>query len=176
MKQGKPSDTTKGNKLGGSDNGVKQPRRGCVGTYSQSFASAMQAIGNNEFFTGTELVAVATGKPSKLVRIITGEQEYTDNLLSLLASARAEVFIGFSFYPTFASSAALEVLKALAERGVKVRVLSAPSADEIDIVRKLQGTIEFRIWAFQTDLQIMIVDGMEMLFSNTPVQGKERGP
>lgn len=148
-------------------------------TYSQSFASAMQAIVNNEFFTGTELAAVATalatGKPAEVVRIITGEKEYVDNMLSLLASARAEVFIGFSFYPTFASPAALEVLRALAERGVKVRILSAPSADEIDTVRKLQGTIEFRISAFQTDLQIMIVDGIEMLFSNMPVQGKSAG-
>ncbi len=148
-------------------------------TYSQSFASAMQAIVNNEFFTGTELASVATalatGKPAELVRIITGEREYADNLLSLLASARAEVFIGFNFYPTFTSPAALEILKTLAERGVKVRVLSAPSADEIDVVRKLQGPIEFRISAFQTDLQIMIVDGMEMLFSNAPVQGKSSG-
>lgn len=148
-------------------------------TYSQSFASAMQAIVNNEFFTGTDLTAVATalatGKPAESVRIIAGEQEYADNLLSLLASARAEVFIGFNFYPTFASPAALEVLKALAERGVKVRVLSAPSADEIDIVRRLHGSIEFRISAFQTDLQIMIVDGREMLFSNAPVQGRSSG-
>lgn len=148
-------------------------------TYSQSFASAMQAIINSEFFTGTELAAVATalatGKPAELVKIITGEQEYTDNLFSLLASAKVEVLIGFNFYPTFASSAVLEVLMTLAKKGVKVKVLSAPSADEIDIVRKLQGYIEFRISAFQTDLQIMIVDGIEMLFSNASVQGRSSG-
>jgi HTH-type transcriptional regulator, sugar sensing transcriptional regulator len=148
-------------------------------TYSQSFASAMQAIVNNEFFTGTEIAAVATavatGKPAELVKIITDEQEYAENLLSLLASARAEVFIGFNFYPMFTSTAALELLRTLAESGVKVRVLSAPSADEIHIVRKLQEAIEFRISAFQTDLQIMIVDGREMLFSNAPVQGRSLG-
>lgn len=148
-------------------------------TYSQEFATAMQAIVNNEFFTGTELAAVATalatGKPAESVRIIASEQEYIDNLVSLLASAKAEVFIGFNFYPTFASPAALEVLKSLSERRVKVRVLSAPSADEIDIVRRLHGLIEFRISAFQTDLQIMIVDGREMLFSNAPVQGRSSG-
>lgn len=139
----------------------------------------MQAIINNEFFTGTELAAVATaiatGKPAELFRIITGEQEYTDTLLSLLASARSEVLIGFNFHPTFTSAAVLEVLRALAERAVKVKVLSAPSADEVDIVRRLQGHVEFKISAFQTDLQIMIVDGIEMLFSNAPVQRRSSG-
>jgi sugar-specific transcriptional regulator TrmB len=148
-----------------------------IWTYSQSFASAMQAVVNNEFFSGIELASIATslmtGKPAESLHMIAGEQEYADSLLALLASAKSEVFIGFNFYPTFAAPAALEVLRSIAERGVKVRVLSAPSSDEIDIVKRLHGSIEFKISAFQTDVQIMIVDGKEMLFSNSSrVQGK----
>jgi hypothetical protein len=106
----------------------------------------------------------------------SGEQEYADSLLALMASARNEVFIGFNFYPTFAALSALEVLKSLANKGVKGRVLSAPNSDEIDIVRKLHGSIEFKISAFPTDFQIMIVDGKEMLFSNAPrVQSRGTG-
>jgi|GEM_PF-6332939 len=149
-------------------------------TYSQSFASAMQAVVNNEFYSGIELASIATslmtGKPAESLHMIAGEQEYTDSLLSLMASAKNEVFIGFNFYPTFAAPAALEVLRSLADRGVKVRVLSAPNSDEIDIVRKLHRSIEFKISAFPTDVQVMIVDGKEMLFSNAPrVQGKGTG-
>lgn len=145
-------------------------------TLSQSFAGAMQAVVNNEFYSGTELAAIATslmtGRPAESLRMIAGEQEYADSLHSLLASAKNEVFIGFNFYPTFAGPAAIELLRSLGERGVKVRVLSAPSADEVDIVRKLHGPVEFRISAFQTDVQVVIVDGKEMLFSNSP---KARG-
>jgi sugar-specific transcriptional regulator TrmB len=151
-----------------------------IWTYSQSFASAMQAVVNNEFFSGIELASIATslmtGRPAESLRMIAGEQEYVDSLLALMASAKNEVFIGFNFYPTFAAPAALEVLRSIAERGVKVRVLSAPSSDEIDIVKRLHGSIEFKISAFQTDVQIMIVDGKEMLFSNSSrVQGKGTG-
>jgi sugar-specific transcriptional regulator TrmB len=140
-------------------------------TYSQSFAAAMQTIINNEFYTGIELAAIAaslrTGKPAESVKMIAGEQEYADNILSLLASAKSEVIIGFNFFPTFAAPAVLEVIRALADRGIKVKVLSMPSADEVDIVRSLHGPVEFRISAFQTDVQVMIVDGKEMLFSNS---------
>ena len=139
-------------------------------TYSQSFASAMQSIAANEFQSGIELGAIATalrtGRPAESFRIITDEKEYADNMMALLTSAKAEVYIGFNLYPTFSALAVLEVLKALADRGVKVRVLSAPSSDEAEIVRKLHGAIEFRISAFQTDVQVMIADGREMLFSN----------
>nr|WP_294808341.1 helix-turn-helix domain-containing protein [uncultured Nitrososphaera sp.] len=139
-------------------------------TYSQSFASAMQSIAANEFQSGIELGAIATalrtGRPAESFRIITDEKEYADNMMALLTSAKAEVYIGFNLYPTFSAPAVLEVLKSLADRGVKVRVLSAPSSDEADIVRKLHGAIEFRISAFQTDVQVMIADGKEMLFSN----------
>ncbi|AIC14273.1 helix-turn-helix domain-containing protein [Nitrososphaera viennensis] len=139
-------------------------------TYSQSFASAMQSIATNEFQSGIELGAIATalktGKPAESFRIITDDKEYADNMMALLTSAKSEVYIGFNLYPTFSAPAVLEVLKSLADRRVKVRVLSAPSSDEADIVRKLHGAIEFRISAFQTDVQVMIVDGKEMLFSN----------
>ncbi|MEO9294514.1 MAG: helix-turn-helix domain-containing protein [Nitrososphaera sp.] len=149
-------------------------------TYSQSFAAAMQTIINNEFYTGIEFAAIAaslqTGKPAESVKMIVGEQEYADSILALLASAKSEVIIGFNFFPTFAAPAVLEVLRALADRGIKVKVLSMPSADEVDIVRSLHGPVEFRISAFQTDVQVMIVDGKEMLFSNSsPLQGGGTG-
>ncbi|MEO9362473.1 MAG: helix-turn-helix domain-containing protein [Nitrososphaera sp.] len=139
-------------------------------TYSQSFASAMQSIATNEFQSGIELGAIATalrtGRPAESFRIITDEKEYADDMMALLTSAKSEVYIGFNLHPTFSAPAVLEVLKSLADRGVKVRVLSAPSSDEAEIVRRLHGTIEFRISAFQTDVQVMIADGKEMLFSN----------
>lgn len=140
-------------------------------TYSQSFASAMLTIINNEFYAGIELAAIATalrtGKPAESVKMIASEQEYADSILSLLASARSEVIIGFNFFPTFAAPAVLEVIKALAERGIKIKILSTPSTDEVDVVRSLHGPAEFRISAFQTNVQVMIVDGKEMLFSNS---------
>jgi sugar-specific transcriptional regulator TrmB len=148
-------------------------------TYSQSFASAMQSIATNEFHSGIELGAIATalktGKPAESFRIITDEKEYTSNMMALLTSAKSELYIGFNLHPTFSTPAVLEVLKSLASRGVKVRVLSAPSSEEADIVRKLHGTIDFRISAFQTDVQVMIADGKEMLFSNAArAQGSKR--
>lgn len=139
-------------------------------TYSQSFASAMQSIAANEFQSGTEVEAIVTalktGRPAESFKIITDDREYTDNMMSLLTSARSDVYIGFNLHPTFSAPAVLEVLKFLADRGVKVRVLSAPSSDEAETVKRLYGAIEFRISAFQTDVQVIIVDGKEMLFSN----------
>lgn len=59
--------------------------------YSQSFASAMQTIINNEFYTGIKLAAMAasfrTGKPAESVKMIAAEQEYADTILALLAFA-----------------------------------------------------------------------------------------
>lgn len=139
-------------------------------TYSQSFASAMQSIANNEFHTGIELAAITTairtGRPAESFKIITDDEEYMENMMSLLTSAKADVYIGFNLYPTFSSPAVLAVLRSLADRGVKIRVLSTPSSDEVEIVKQLHGVIEFRISAFQTDVQVLIVDGKEMLFSN----------
>jgi sugar-specific transcriptional regulator TrmB len=143
---------------------------GALWTYSQSFASAMQSIATNEFQSGIELDAIATalrtGRPAESFRIITDDKEYADNMMALLTSAKSEVYVGFNLHPTFSAPAVLEVLKSLADRGVKVRVLSAPSSDEAEIVKRLHGKIEFRISAFQTDVQVMIADGREMLFSN----------
>jgi sugar-specific transcriptional regulator TrmB len=157
---------------GGSDEEI------ALWTYSQSFASAMQSIASNEHHSGIELDAIATalrtGKPAESFTIIADDKEYSENLMALLASARSEVYIGFNLHPTFSRVGVLEVLKSLANKGIKVRVLSAPSSDEIDIVRKLHDSIGFRISAFQTDVQVMIVDGKEMLFSNAvSEQGKK---
>lgn len=141
-------------------------------TRSQSFASAMQSIINNEFYTGIGLEAIKTslrtGKPAESLKIVAGGDEYMDTTLMLLASAQKEVFIGFNFYPTFVAPAILQLIKTIAQNGVKVKVLSVPSADEFGIVNNLQGLVEFRISAFQTDVQILMVDGKEMLFSNSP--------
>lgn len=139
-------------------------------TYSQSFASAMQSIASNEFDTGIELAAITTalrtGRPAESFKIITNDEEYTENMMSLLTSAKADVYIGFNLHPTFSTPSVLAVLRSLADRGVKIRVLSAPSSDEVEIVKQMHGMIEFRISAFQTDVQVMIVDGKDMLFSN----------
>lgn len=139
-------------------------------TYSQSFASAMQSIASNEFNAGIDLAAISTalktGRPAESFKIITEDGEYEENMMSLLTSARADVYIGFNLYPTFSAPAVLAVLRSLADRGVKIRVLSAPSSDEVEIVKQLHNAIEFRISAFQTDVQMMIVDGKDMLFSN----------
>lgn len=148
--------------------------------HSQPFASAMQATVDNDFYSGIGLAAIATslktGKPAESLRVIAGGQEYTDSLLALLASARSEIIIGFSFYPTFAAPAVLEMLNSLARGGVKVKVLSVPSPDEIEIVRRLHGPVEFRISAFQTDVQVIVVDGREMIFSNSPkAHGRSAG-
>ncbi len=139
-------------------------------TYSQSFASAMQSVAANEFQSGIEVDAIATalrtGRPAESFRIITDDKEYADEMMALLTSAKSEVYVGFNLHPTFSAPAVLEVLKSLGDRGVRVRILSSPSSDEAEIVKRLHGAIEFRISAFQTDVQAIIVDGKEMLFSN----------
>ena len=143
-------------------------------TNSKSFASAMQAITKNDFSEVLDLSArissLRTGKPVESIKMITDEQEYLEARLGILASACQEVFIGFKPFPLFSSKQVLETLKRLAEIGVKVRILCELNSNEIDVVKDLHHLIEFRKCAFTTNVQLLIVDEREILFSG--ISGK----